>query len=242
MQQLIIRTSAWTLFFAFTIFSYGLAVFGLIFPGVMAGLGDSLGAANMAGMYYERVYNARKTPENAYTVLERYITAQNHKKVVEYGAKFLEPREYEGVYQDNYKDIIETVNKEGYKAAAGDRINLLKWGNEDNRVKSAYMVALLNAGPMGPARFRLYGWLAESPDLEQPNHAFFAFVIAGKETAEDVTIFGNYVDNFDGAFDFASFDGEPIFAVDFLWTAYSYLQGPNSGKALHYAELFYDLI
>jgi len=236
LQQVVIKTGAWTLFFAFTAFGYGLALFGLVFPKVMADFAQSLGSANMAGMYYERIYNANKTSENAYIALEQYIIAENHKKVVQFAGEFLSP---DGIHQGDYIRIIKAANKAGYEAAAGNKLNMLKWGNEDSRIKSAYMVALLAGGEFEVAKPRLLDWLKPGPDLLQPNYAFFAFVWADRVDEEIRGLFAEYVDAFEGAFDFDTFEGEPIFAVDFLRMAYTYLE---DSKASHYAELFYELI
>jgi hypothetical protein len=238
LQQFIIKTSALTLFFVFTAFSYGLAVFGFIFPGVMADLGNSLGAPNMAGMYYERIYNANKTPENAYYALDRYITAQNHGKVIKFGEMFLEQENHVGIYLDDYERIIRAVNTAGCAAAGNNKLNLLKWGNEDNRIKCAYTVALLESHEIGKAELCLSQWLS-TIDLTQPNHAFFAFVIAGKETASDVTNFSAYVNRFTEKFEHGH-PTETIFALNFLMIAHSYLG--NTELAGQYAESFYGLV
>jgi hypothetical protein len=237
LTQMAIKTGALTFAIAFVCFSYGLFIFGFINPMAMAKLSDTLGAKDAAGMYYERVYKNNRTPENAYIVLDRYIMARNHKKIVQYGQKFLDPKEYNGIYEDDYAGIIEKVNNAG-RESAKSKFELLSWGNEDSRIKSAYTDSLLKRGKVGLAKARLNEWLA-NVELEQPNHAFFAFVARGHACEHTINEFKTYVGKFDTAYDHTTFGGEKVFALDFLALAHAYL-GDHDQAAI-YAEMFNGL-
>jgi len=197
--QVILKTSAITLFIAFAAFSYGLALFGLIAPRAMASLCDSLGAANGAGKYYERVYEAKKTPENLYIVLDRYIKAENHKKVIIYAEKFFDHNEYDAT--------IKKVNERGAELAGGNEINLVNWANEDNRIKCRYTVALLETNQKSKADDKLYEWYSvDEIDVYQPLHAYFLDLGSWSERVDSA--FANYK---------AFFEHETnVFAKDFL--------------------------
>lgn len=251
MKEVIIRTSAMTLFVAILTLAYGLTVFGWMFPRVMVDFSVSIGAHNAAGMYSERVYNRDKTPENLYLTLDRYIKAGNHKKVTSVGTKFfnLEP--------EDYKRVINEVNAHWEAEAAGNKLKLLQWGNEDNRIKSAYIRALLREGKkdIAASKFdeQLFNARYNTPDLLQPNHSYFAFVERGIDTVNDIIIlttgntptnaneiFKDYVEKFAMEYDKETFEGEKVFALHFLMRAYDYMG--NATNRLYYARLFNDYV
>jgi len=228
LQNTIIKTSAWTLFFAFVIFSYGIAVFGLAFPRVMGKFSDALGAHSSAAMFCEREYNRKPTTENLYIVLDRHILAGNHRRVVKFGDKFFDMADHDAV--------IVGVNQHFRERAGTNKLNILRWCNEDNRLKTAITVSLIKTGRAERAAEDLINMLADT-DMEQPNHAYFAFVALGvkeRPTAE----FAIYVDAF--ATEFEEFTGERVFGLDFLMTAYDSLG--NKSEAARYAGLFYDYL
>jgi len=240
MTQLIVKTSAITFCIAFVTFSYGIAAFGLIFPRAMAKFCDTLGAENAAGMYYERVYNRDKTPENLYMVVDRYIMAQNYKKVVTYGSKFLDLEESnKEVCQ--YCKIIKKVNSHYEKKAGNNKYKLLQWANEDSRIKSAYTAALINTGKQTRARVMLGDWLINTPNTRQPNHAFIvayirdSSVIDGHSTTKQ--LLEEYVDKFEVTL---GEEVDNIFAFDFLAEAHFSLNSIED--ALEYVRLLNALL
>jgi len=227
-----IKTAAITLFAAFVAFSYGLAIFGWAFPGTMADLSVQMGAHNAAGMYYERVYDREKTPDNLYYALDRYILANNHDKVIKLGDKFFDTSIVPAI---DYKRIIETVNEEWRIRAGTSKHNLVAWANEESRIKRAYTIALMRTKKTDDAILKLEGWLAEPLDLSQPNRAFIeAHVIAANNTTKG--LLENYVLAIEGT---AGFD-DNIFALGFLMEAQARLYGPTDTRTIHYIGLFYD--
>jgi len=226
-----LKTSAITLFVAFVTFAYGLAIFGWVFPGVMADLSVRIGAHNAAGMYFERVYDRDRTPDNLYYALDRYILANNHGKVVILGGKFLD---LDGADQTR---IIETVNEEWRIRAGGSKHNLVAWANEDSRIKRAYTIALIRTGKTDEAIAKLETWLAEPIDLDQPNRAFIeAYFIA--DTYKTKELLEDYMSLIEGT---TGFD-ESIFTLGFLMEANARLHGPTHAQTVYYLGLFYDYI
>ena len=251
MNRIIVKTSAITLCAALFTLAYGLVIFGWMFPRVMMDFSVSLGAHNAAGMYSERVYNRKKTPENLYLTLDKYIKAGNHKKVITVGNKFFN-LEYE-----DYSRVIAEVNAYWEAKADGNKLNLLQWGNEDNRIKSAYVMALLQTGKKdvaaGKLNEQLFNARYGTPDLSQPNYSYFAFVEKGIDTVNDVIIlttgntptnaneiFKDYVNKFAAEFDKDSFDGEKVFALHFLMRAYDNIG--DTPNRLYYAGLFNEYV
>lgn len=240
LTQVIIKTSVVTFCIAFAAFSYGLAVFGWIFPRAMVSLSDALGADNAAGMYCERIYNRDKTPENMYLVLDRYILAQNHKKVVTYGNKFLE-LENSDKANCGYCKIITRVNSYYEDKAGNSKENLLQWGNEDSRIKTAYTFALIKTGKSGQARARLEEWLVNTPDINQPNHAYILaytidnLIIEDRPATRQLLV--DYVDKFESE---TAQEDSNVFALDFLWQAHMSLGNQSEGQK--YARLLHELL
>lgn len=240
LTQIILKTSIVTFCIAFATFSYGIAVFGWAFPSVMAKLSDSLGVEDVAGMYYERVYNRKSTPENLYMTLDRYILAQNHRKVVTYGSKFLDLDESDKEIC-KYCKVIGRVNSHYEEKAGTSKIKFLQWGNEDSRIKSAYTLALIKTNKRARARARLEEWVMGTPDIKQPNHAFVvAFLedsqaIEGRPTTRDLLV--EYVDKFETVLETG---GANIFALDFLVEAHIRLN--RMDKASQYARALDGLL
>ena len=231
MTQVMLKTSAITLFFAFVIFSYGLTVFGFAFPKVMADLSVSLGAHNAAGMYFERVWERDETPENLYFTLDRYILAQNHRKIIQFGDRFF------ALSQPTQDDIIVEANKQWEERARASlpatdrRYNLVAWANESSRIKTAYIVALMRTGKTSDAFLKLDAWLLETPDVRHPNHAFIvAFRIDDTAKGRLETYVTELTKD--------SGRVTSIYALDFLWEAHALLGDPETAQT--YARLFYE--
>ena len=201
-----------------------MAAFGFAFPRVMADLGDALGNPNMAAMYYERVYRADPGAGNLYMVLDRYISAENHGKVITFAEKFLA--------DDGYLGIIQKVNAAGEQAAAGSKLRLVSYANEDSRIKTAYIIALARTGMIFKVVDLLQGW-ESTADTRQPNHAFIAgFLELPSEETKGCLV--RYVDALE-----SSGGDEGLYSIDFLMIAYGLLG--DSAAAANYARLFDEL-
>jgi len=201
MTQVILKTSAITLFIAFVASAYGLTLFGLAFPRVMGDLSVRLGAHNAAGMYYERVYKRTGDPKDLYLTLDQYIIAENHRKVIVFADKFFNHEEYER--------IIAEVNESGLGIAQND-IECVEWANERNRIKCRYTIALLQTNQKPLAEEKLLAWYTKEPDITQPNHAYFL----SSWNEEINQAFEVYIKHFE--------DVDNIFAKDFLKVARLY--------------------
>ena len=166
LTQVVVRTAAWTLLFAFSAFAYGIALFALACPTVMARFCDTLGAYNAAGMHYERVYNASKTSENLYIVVTVYIAAGNDGKVITFAEILFE--------RPDCAVIIAGANERGKVEAQDNPRLLVALANEDNRLKCMYIAALLNTNQKAKAEGKLAQWYdAAKVNISQPLHAFF---------------------------------------------------------------------
>lgn len=166
-------TAAWTLGIAFVTFSYGCAIAGMIFPLQFAGFCESLGARAATAQYFENYYHRNPTPENLYLTLDKYIQANNNKKVIEY---------FEKLYFDNnsdYNTLVAKFNGELINAAERKEEFALT-GNEDSRLKENYIGALLKQKRDGDAK-SFYTDFCRSVSLQYPNRAFFVFVKADKQ-------------------------------------------------------------
>jgi len=236
LQHTIIKTGVLTLYFAFVTFSYGIALFGFAFPRAMAQFGDALGAHSSAAMFYERAYKREPTTENLYLVLDRYILARNHRQVVKSGDKFFDMADHDAV--------IAGVNEYFMERAGENKLNRLRWCNEKNRLETALIVSLIKTGRAERAATELGEMLSEEkePDMQQPNHAFFAFVVLGANTdsLKELT-FVPYVNRFADYYkEHTDVIGERVFALDFLMTAFNYLG--DRVETAHYARLLNEYI
>jgi len=225
--QVVFKTSLITLFVAFVSFSYGVALFGLLFPLPMAHINVTIGAHNAAGMYFEREYNRSKKPDDLYNALDNYIVSHNNNKVIKLGGKFLDRSV---VSQTDYTRIIGYVNERWAQEAGTSKYNLVSWANEESRIKSAYILALMRKGESNEALSKLEDWLDETIDHRQPNHAF---IRAFREDIAARPLLVLYVGKFEPGL------VSSVFAYDFLWSAYGHLE--DIEKAQYYAGKFYDI-
>jgi len=186
MKDTIVRTSLYTFAIFFGTLAYGMSIFGLLFPQTMANLNKSLGAHNGAAMFYERMYRANPTTENMYRALDRFIIAQNHNRVIYFFEKFEN--------RDDSQSVINTVNQHGMNQATND-VQRVMWGNELNRLKTAYINALLQTSRVETARTTFIGWM-KNVDVNQPNLSFEAFIANNKVNASLRASFSTYRDNF----------------------------------------------
>ena len=94
----IIATATMTLACLFLVFSYGIGLFGMLFPRPMVGLTRSLGLHNAATMFSMRVY--RTDPQWALReMLQRAIVIEDHYAVVDFAERYIQ------IYINNEEDI-----------------------------------------------------------------------------------------------------------------------------------------
>jgi len=201
------------------IFAYGLTAFTWAFPLPIAHLTASLGAHNASGVYFEREYTRNPTDRNLYNTLDRYIIAQNHRKIVEFGDKFY------ALDEANSTKIINTVNAEMSARAGKNRINLVSWANESSRINGSYTIALIRTNKTTEALLQLNDWLLETPNVEQPNHAFIRVFL---ETDDARSQLESYVTELEKVLDTPG--RRNIFAYDFLFYAHWLLGDEDEAK------------
>jgi len=241
LTQVIVKTSAMTLFIAFVTFSYGIAAFGWAFPQTMGGFTDRLGAYNASGMFYARVYNRNSTPENLYRVVDRYIMAGNHENVVSFGGRFIDLEQADKA-TCGFCSVVNRVNAHWEQRAGSNVLNRINWANERSRIKSAYTHALIRTGRHAQSRERLEYWLVNTPDTREPNHAFIVSflqdnrTIAGRRSPREML--AEYVENFETVFEAQT--GNNPFALDFLLEAH--LRLGNMAQAHEYLRLLNELL
>jgi len=208
----ILRPAFVTLVAFVAVLGYGVALFGWLFPSTMMSFCGKIGADNAVAMYAERQYNANKTRENLYTALDAHIITKNHKKVITYTDKMFE------LPADDYVYIINMVNE------YGTTHGVFAWTNEDNRIKSAYITALLKTKQNTRAQDQFETWMYEKPvNIMWPNFSFEAF-LANKQQNEPINAdieraFVEYYTNFKNAF--VGQSGE--WGIQFLKFAEKYL-------------------
>jgi len=77
----------------FMVFSYGIALFGFLFPAPMVGLMDNMGLERAALMFSERRFAARPSDDNLMDVLDRNIDAQNWGRIITLTEELLERKD-----------------------------------------------------------------------------------------------------------------------------------------------------
>ncbi|MCL2587447.1 MAG: hypothetical protein FWE31_04400 [Firmicutes bacterium] len=92
MKKQIIFMSVTTLACLFLVFSYGIAIFGFLFPAPMVGFMDSMGADRAALMFSERRFVQNDSDTNLLDALDRNISMQRHTRVIELTEELIERR------------------------------------------------------------------------------------------------------------------------------------------------------
>ena len=219
--QVVFRTGVITLFIVFTVFSYGLSVFGFIAPRTMADFCTTLGSHNAAGMYYERIYNGSKTNSNLYAVVDRYISARNYQKIDKYGSKLVQPEYNEFLQGINASEELRADNKEEY----------LLLCNEGNRVKFMYAYALLKQKKYTSASdIYLEDWLKDPIDLAQPLHTLYAFLATGRADQQIINATKEYYSTFVSEYETerVNLGNQKIMALDFIIVFGGYFLGTEN--------------
>ena len=138
LNKIILKTAVAGLIWTVVIFSYGLGIFAMCFPHAMAEFYDTVGNASLSAIYRERIYQRDPTDKNLYYALDKFILAENYDKIVEYSEKlFARPK---------YNKLIDDINEFKEKRAGSDQLLLALACNEDNRLRCAYIKALLEKG------------------------------------------------------------------------------------------------
>ena len=86
----IIAWSVMTVACLFLVFSYGIGLFGFLFPAPMVGMTAGMGLDNAAEMFSQRVHS--RDPENVDNMrdaLRRSIAGEQHERVVEWAQRYI---------------------------------------------------------------------------------------------------------------------------------------------------------
>ena len=134
-------TALSTLGVMFLVFSYGIGLFGFLFPNAMIGLSLDLGLARPAAMFQERVYRRDPTAQNMYLALDRNIHARRHNRVIHFSDKFFA--------HEDMQTVIDQINtfmwNEAIAAGLPPEMRALV-SNQLSRLRSAYVYSLLELG------------------------------------------------------------------------------------------------
>ena len=162
MNAIIIKTAIWSFIGTFIVFGYGLGLFAYFFPRPMANLALSLGNQNMAMRYHERIFLRSDCPEDLYWLVDLAIAADDNRRILLYAPKILE-----------HPYVIEIMN--GYRFNESKHLGSLAalFSNEDNRIRSALIEALLAGGNRPQAKIEFHR--AIHPDNTVPANPSYAF-------------------------------------------------------------------
>ncbi|MCL2570132.1 MAG: hypothetical protein FWE16_02905 [Firmicutes bacterium] len=155
-----------TLASMFLVFSYGIGIFGFLFPGVMLNMADNMGLRGAGAMFSQRVYNRDGGAENLYIALDRAIHASRYSRVVELYEKFIG-------YEEK-QDVIDMVNTFNWNNALVNERALV--ANEGDRLFRAYVNALIQLNRVDDAVDAAMDVFAQPIDLQQPTFVYFSLV------------------------------------------------------------------
>ena len=146
LNKIILNTAIHGLVWTAVVFSYGLGLFAVIFPGTMAKFYDTVGDKRLSAMYYERVYDRNPSAKNLFFVLEKYISAGNYKKVIKYSEKLfnVDNAEYSNSEYQNYVALVSAHIKERASEEMDDDEFIEIISDIDGRLRCAYIEALIN--------------------------------------------------------------------------------------------------
>ncbi|MCL2756350.1 MAG: hypothetical protein FWE45_04870 [Firmicutes bacterium] len=111
MTKFVVKIVFITIACLFLVFSYGLAIFGFLFPSPMVRMSDSLGLNGMGAMFSMRVYNQNPTEANRLDALERNIDAGRHRQIIIL---------FEG-FDDEWQDEANGFHRQAYVRALLNR-------------------------------------------------------------------------------------------------------------------------
>ena len=186
------------------------------FPKPMAALADNLGNKGLSSMYYERIYLRNKTPWNMYRALDKFIINGNDKKIIKYAPMFMDLADY--------KDIVYEINATKREFAGDNEFILAFACNEDDRIKTAYVAALLHFGQREAAEIFYFEKIFTptfigNVDLNSPSYIYY-FLFNNGEQDSMYEKFREYFFAFKGALITVEEGGGEIFIaryfVDFI--------------------------
>jgi uncharacterized protein (UPF0332 family) len=151
LNKIIMFTAIQGLIWTAAVFSYGLGIFAKAFPEQMASFYDTVGNPQLSAMYYGRIYNENKNPENLFLVLTKNIDAKDTNGIIKYGNLWFSnnanTREAIITQKDEY--LIEGVTSRytaGQLTENEYRAIIAQACNTDNRLRCSYVRALLESG------------------------------------------------------------------------------------------------
>ena len=140
LNKIIFRTAIEGLVWTIVVFSFGLGVFSMAFPGAKANFYDTVGNHRLSAMYHSRVHARSATPENLFTAFDRNLVAGNSGAIIRYCTAFfvnLEPAERDR--------IITRVDAHLVQRAGECEITIAIATNTDDRLRRGFIRALLNS-------------------------------------------------------------------------------------------------
>lgn len=208
MNRIILTTAVQGLLWTAVAFCYGMGIFAMAFPGQMAKFYDTVGDRTLSALYYGRVYERNKTPENLYNALEKNILANKTGAIIKYGKIWFDGTDRDDVINQVDKYLIERTDA-NYPAGisvALDNMRAFVMGracNTDDRLRTGYIRALLSTNKtadFAEAR-RVFLWATDPVDinLQRPSYAILEF--GDKITTELKNAFTTYFVEFEDLFE-----------------------------------------
>ena len=154
----------------FLLFSYGIGMFGFLFPGTMVGFCIDLGLPGAAAMFQERVYRRNPTAENMYMALDRNIHAKRHERVIYFSEKFFLHHDMQQVIDQVNKFMLDSAPPHLYSDEERAFV-----ANQLSRLRSAYVYSLLAVGEYNRV-VDFLNYKALDVDLKQPCYAYFTLL------------------------------------------------------------------
>jgi hypothetical protein len=171
LNKIMLQTAVSGLIWTAVVFCYGVGIFAVVFPGAMADFYDSVGNKNLSAKYYEQVFKNNPSDKNLYNALSKFITSGNDKKIIKYGGKFFAAES--GVRTA----VLDKVDEYLRSYAGNDTTALMHGCNEDNRLRCAYIRAILKRG--GPGDFdkakEIFSTAVDTVDFYRPSYAVLEF-------------------------------------------------------------------
>ena len=169
LNKIILRTAVEGLVWTIVVFSYGLGIFAMSFPGVMANFYDTVGNRRLSAVYHSRVYQRNPSPENLFFAFSRNMDIRNDGRVIRYGIKFFD--ELDANERDRIVTDVDAhlVTRAGYNTLAIQTAT-----NTEDRLRRGFIRALLNRGYDTRARSAFVSATAVV-NLERPSLAIMEF-------------------------------------------------------------------
>ena len=218
LNKIILKTAVAGLIWTAVVFSYGLGIFAICFPSVMTDFYVATGDKRLSALYSERSYKRNPNINNLYFALDKFILAKNNAKIIEYSEKLFENKE-------TYYSIVDQVSEFKRDRAAGDPITLGYLCNEDDRLRSSYIGALIKRGKVVDiirAEEIFYeaitvGETFTNEQFLRPSYAIFEF---GRDASAELRIaFEDYYWKFEAEYKGTPNDYAPKF---YVWNVYGF--------------------